>query len=254
MSTAEPFPASCTSVRPQGRAVDYEHIYAGCAAKYEALIRAEDADKEIRRHLAKETGAYGGRVVDVGTGTGRLARLLYGNGRHLVCIDISPHMLAHARTLLGSDTKAQCSFAIADARSIPLASGSADLVVAGWVLGHFCEWEPQQWRTAIARAVTELLRIASLGSPVVILETLGLDVPAPRAPTDELAEYHSILERHYGFVPSVLRTDYSFPDVSQAADTLGWFFGPEYASRVQRQALTRITEWTGAWMQLAHAP
>jgi SAM-dependent methyltransferase len=64
-----------------------------------ALYDAENGwgpDDEFYRALAARTG---GPVLDLGCGTGRLARALAGDGHRVVGLDLAPAMIARARSL-----------------------------------------------------------------------------------------------------------------------------------------------------------
>lgn len=74
-------------------------------------------------------------TVDVGCGEGRLARHLQGLGHRVVCVDGSPRLAKAAAT------HAQpVRVALADAAHLPLASGSADLVVAFMSIQDVDDW------------------------------------------------------------------------------------------------------------------
>jgi malonyl-CoA O-methyltransferase len=67
------------------------------------------------------------RTVDVGCGTGRWTTRL-----HAVGVDASPSMLAVAAAKTGLRGR----LAVGDATALPIASGSADLVLCALTLGH----------------------------------------------------------------------------------------------------------------------
>ena len=64
-------------------------------------------------------------TIDLGCGEGRLARELKALGHRVIGVDIAPVLVERARQLDPSGR-----YVIADAASLPLADGSADLVVA----------------------------------------------------------------------------------------------------------------------------
>jgi putative AdoMet-dependent methyltransferase len=76
----------------------------------------------------------GMRVLDVGTGTGNLARLFYERGCRLWCSDFSPEMIAKARRKLP-----EAVYAVADLRDAwPKALiGPFDRIVSAYVFHHF---------------------------------------------------------------------------------------------------------------------
>lgn len=70
------------------------------------------------------------RVLDIGTGTGALARLLVDRGHAVHGIDASGRVLERARTRVPGATFERCSIAELDR----FGSGSYDLVTMGFVL------------------------------------------------------------------------------------------------------------------------
>ena len=80
-----------------------------------------------------------------------------------------------------------------------------------------------------------------------MIETLGTGEERPRPPSPELAEYYAWLEGEQGMERLAIRTDYRFPDAAAAARATGFFFGGEFAARVQREGWSRIPECTGLW-------
>jgi len=75
----------------------------------------------------------GGRVLDLGCGTGRLSRRLAAAGHDVVMLDASAAMLARAVE------SASAPAVLADAFALPFAPGSFDAVVAMRVAFHFAD-------------------------------------------------------------------------------------------------------------------
>jgi len=95
------------------------------------------ADAVEARLLAMLPGALG-RLLDVGTGTGRLLEVLAPRIRSGLGVDASRAMLALARVRLASATYAHCSVRLADMYALPLADGGFDTVLLQMVL-HYAE-------------------------------------------------------------------------------------------------------------------
>src|SRR3954451_4859012 len=115
---------------------DFHQIYAHDAERYHRLVSAEDYLGELPRALARVAKLDGARVVEVGMGTGRLTQLLLEAGASVVGYERSEAMLKVARRQLGDRFDA----VLADVREVALPPRSADVALAGWALGHFCEW------------------------------------------------------------------------------------------------------------------
>ncbi len=79
-----------------------------------------------------------GRLLDIGTGTGRILELLAPHFRQGLGIDASKAMLALARSRLAGADHTHCSVRLGDMYRLPLAEGAFDTVVLQMVL-HYAE-------------------------------------------------------------------------------------------------------------------
>jgi ubiquinone/menaquinone biosynthesis C-methylase UbiE len=77
-----------------------------------------------------------GRLLDIGTGTGRVLELLAPRVTRGLGIDASKSMLALARARLSRAGCAQCAVRLGDMYRLPLADASFDVVVLQMVLHH----------------------------------------------------------------------------------------------------------------------
>ncbi len=77
-----------------------------------------------------------GRLLDIGTGTGRVLELLAPRVRQALGVDASKAMLALARARLSAPGLAHCAVRLADMYRLPLADRSFDIVVLQMVLHH----------------------------------------------------------------------------------------------------------------------
>ncbi len=228
---------------------EQRRIYEDSAAEYDELISAEDADGEIVRALTGVASFEGATVADVGAGTARLSRLLTANSAWVDLVDRALPMLALGGRRL--ELLGRTNFALheADARELPLASNRYDIVMAGWVFGHFRHWMPEGWREEVARGVDEMSRIAKPRGQVFVLETLGTGHEEPRR-HGPLEEYYAVLEST-GFARRWIRTDYVFADVDTAARVTGRFFGEDFSERVRENAWARVPECTAIFSRIA---
>ncbi len=101
------------------------------------------------------------RMVDLGTGTGRMLKLFASHIRSGVGVDDSVEMLRVARHTLSDDAYTHVSVQQADLHDAPLKDGSADLVTLHQVL-HFLD-DP-------LRAVQEAARLLKAGGHVLITD------------------------------------------------------------------------------------
>jgi ArsR family transcriptional regulator len=102
-----------------------------------------------------------GRLLDIGTGTGRVLELLAPRVRQALGVDASKAMLALARARLSAPGFAHCAVRLADMYRLPLADRSFDTVVLQMVLHH--AEDP-------AGAVREATRILAPGGKLLVID------------------------------------------------------------------------------------
>ncbi len=224
----------------------FRRIYTSRAGDYHRMIAAEDVDGHLLRALRQVAPLRGQRLLDLGTGTGRLPLLLAGEAGQIVGLDLHRAMLrenAEQRQRAGG----AWPLVQADMRALPIAAGTADVVMAGWAIGHLRGWHPDDWQAQIGQVLSEMERVVAPGGCLVILETLTTGRREPAAPTPELAEYYAWLETEWGYTRRAISTDYAFADADQAAAATEFFFGPELSEAIRRNDWARLPEWTGLW-------
>jgi ubiquinone/menaquinone biosynthesis C-methylase UbiE len=102
-----------------------------------------------------------GRLLDIGTGTGRVLELLAPRVRQALGVDASKAMLALARARLSGPGFAHCAVRLADMYRLPLADRSFDTVVLQMVLHH--AEDP-------AGAVREATRVLNDGGRLLVID------------------------------------------------------------------------------------
>jgi ubiquinone/menaquinone biosynthesis C-methylase UbiE len=121
----------------------HKQIYLTEAGQYEALVSREDYQANIPRALDEIVNVDGLDVLDLGTGTGRLAGMLAPRVKSMRAFDLSAHMLGVTRNKLHNSGLKNGLTAVADHRALPLASHSADLMVSGWSVSYLAVWNPE---------------------------------------------------------------------------------------------------------------
>jgi SAM-dependent methyltransferase len=79
--------------------------YARYAAIYDVLFGELDDDSGFYQRIARDYAGPGGTVLELGTGTGRVAARFLEAGYEVVGLDASPEMLAVATRKLGSQPR-----------------------------------------------------------------------------------------------------------------------------------------------------
>jgi ubiquinone/menaquinone biosynthesis C-methylase UbiE len=115
------------------------------------------------------------RLLDIGTGTGRVLEVLAPHVREALGVDASKSMLALARARLSGAEFAHCAVRLADMYRLPLAGGSFDTVVVQMVLHH--AEDP-------AGVVAEAARVLRPGGRLLVIDLAPHD---RRDLTDRLA-------------------------------------------------------------------
>lgn len=102
-----------------------------------------------------------GRLLDIGTGTGRMLELLGPRAETATGIDLSREMLAFARARLSEVGLSRASLHQADMTRLPFASGSFDLVTLAMVL-HYAD-HPDE-------VLAEAARVLAPGGTLAIID------------------------------------------------------------------------------------
>jgi len=145
------------------RSIAAERYFEGHAAEWDAIRSLHVAEAEVEAAIGRALGDGPiGRLVDVGTGTGRMLELLAPRSDSAIGIDRSPEMLRFARAKLSSRADvARAELRQGDMYALPLQDRSADVVVLHLVL-HYAQ-QP-------AAAVAEAARLLGPGGRLLIAD------------------------------------------------------------------------------------
>jgi ArsR family transcriptional regulator len=144
------------------RAAAAERYFASHADQWDALRSLHVAESEVEAAVARALGeAPLGRLVDIGTGTGRMLELFAPGAERALGIDRSPEMLRLARVKLAEAGLDSADLRQGDMYALPLPSGAADTVIVHQVL-HYAQ-NP-------AAAVVEAARLLAPGGRLLIVD------------------------------------------------------------------------------------
>lgn len=224
----------------------FKRIYTQRAGDYHRMILPEDVDGNLLPALEGIVPLRGKRILDLGTGTGRLPLLLNDRVGQLIGLDLHGAMLR--------ENKAQrhqagggWELAQGDMRTLPFPSGWAEVITAGWAIGHLQSWFTSDWQRKIGRVLGEMHRVVAASGALVIIETLTTGSFTPAPPSQALAKYYAWLEGEWGFTRQVVQTDYQFASIDEAIAQTEFFFGPDMAAKIRQNGWARLPEWTGVW-------
>ena len=143
------------------RAEAAQRYFAGHAEEWDAIRSLHVAESEVEDAIARALGGESlGRLVDIGTGTGRMIELFGREAESAVGIDKSSEMLRLARAKLHAASVA-ASLRQGDMYALPLADGSADCVLLHQVL-HYAH--------APAEAIGEAARVLGPAGRLLIVD------------------------------------------------------------------------------------
>ncbi|MEO7826790.1 MAG: metalloregulator ArsR/SmtB family transcription factor, partial [Allosphingosinicella sp.] len=157
--------ARLTAVRAD-RAAAAERYFAAHAGDWDEIRSLHIAESEVEAVCGRALGAGDGgrpvgRLVDIGTGTGRMIELFGPAAERALGVDRSPEMLRLARVKLAQAGLAAAELRQGDMYALPLAAGSADTVILHQVL-HYAQ-QP-------AAAVAEAARLLAPGGRLLIVD------------------------------------------------------------------------------------
>ena len=143
------------------RAEAASRYFASHADVWDQIRSLHVAESEVEQAIDRALGGEPlGRLVDVGTGTGRMIELFGRNARHAIGIDRSSDMLRLARTKLDA-AGIPSSLRQGDMYALPLDDGSADTIIIHQVL-HYAH--------SPAEAVAEAARVLAPGGRLLVVD------------------------------------------------------------------------------------
>ena len=149
------------------RAAAADAWFAAHAADWDRERALHVAAGEVEAAIVAALGQHGlGRLVDVGTGTGRMIELLGPGAGAALGIDRSPEMLRLARGRIEASGLGHAEVRHGDMYALPRADGSVDTVILHQVL-HFAD-DP-------AAVIRESARVLAPGGRLLVADFLAHD-------------------------------------------------------------------------------
>lgn len=136
-----------------------QDYFARHAEEWDRLRLLHCPDEPVEAALAEALGPDAlGSLLDIGTGTGRMAELFAPRASHVTALDRNPEMLRIARARLQSLPAEQVELVQGDFAALPFADASFDTVLFHQVL-HYAQ-EPDAVLAEAARVTREGGRVA----------------------------------------------------------------------------------------------
>ena len=147
------------------REASAEDYFARHAAEWDELRSLHIADGPVEAALGEMLSGQIGRLLDVGTGTGRIAELFAARASHLTGLDKSPEMLRLARTRLQHLPAGHVTLVQGDFAQLPFPDAGID---GGFdtVLFH----QVLHYALAPQAVLAEAARVTAPGGRVVIVD------------------------------------------------------------------------------------
>ncbi len=149
------------------RETSAQAYFARHAAEWDELRGLHSPDGPVEAALLGALGQDSlGALLDIGTGTGRIAELLGNRASHVTGFDKSPEMLRLARTRLQDLPADRLDLVQGDFTALPFADAAFDTVIFHQVLHYAQEPEP---------ALAEAARVCRAGGTIAIVDFAAHD-------------------------------------------------------------------------------
>jgi demethylmenaquinone methyltransferase/2-methoxy-6-polyprenyl-1,4-benzoquinol methylase len=151
-----------TQLTGNERATYVQSMFTRIAGRYDLMNRLMTGFQDVRwrRHVIQLAGLTpGSRLLDMGTGTGDLAReaVRQQPGTRVTAVDFTLEMMR-----IGRRTGTGLAWSAADALRIPFADASFDAVVSGFLMRNVAD---------LHKAIQEQYRVLKAGGRIAILDT-----------------------------------------------------------------------------------
>ncbi len=138
-----------------------DHYFSANAAHWDQVQALYIPETEVEAHMSTFLPSRVDRLVDLGTGIGRMLEVFGPTAREAIGFDLNPEMLTLARTKLARDGLTHCDVRQSDITNLPLDSECADLCILHQVL-HFLD-DPEM-------AIGEAARVLRVSGRLLIAD------------------------------------------------------------------------------------
>jgi demethylmenaquinone methyltransferase/2-methoxy-6-polyprenyl-1,4-benzoquinol methylase len=151
----------------EARAAYVQAMFSRIARRYDLMNRLMTAGQDVRWRdevVRRAALPAGGRLLDLGTGTGDLAlaaRRQYP-GCSIVAADFTVPMMQAGQARLQLNNLSPLSWCAADALLLPFPTGVFDVVISGFLMRNVSNLD---------QAIAEQVRVLKPGGKIVILDT-----------------------------------------------------------------------------------
>jgi ubiquinone/menaquinone biosynthesis C-methylase UbiE/DNA-binding transcriptional ArsR family regulator len=153
--------ARLTAVRAE-RARAAEQYFATHAQIWDKLRSLHAPEAQVEEAMARLLADRPlGRMLDIGTGTGRIATMFAPKATNVIAVDRSAEMLRLARGKLPPHADEKVRFMAGDFYDLPVADGSVDTAILHQVL-HYAQ--------APERVIAETFRVLAPGGRILIVD------------------------------------------------------------------------------------
>lgn len=178
------------------------------------------------------------RLLEVGIGTGRIARPILAQGLHVTGIDLSLGMMGRLIEQLPPGAR-RPDLAQADALALPLRDGIFDAVIVVHVFHLVSDWRV---------ALREIRRVLKPGGSLMT----GYDWRDPDSPSRRLRDAWTEILRAHGVAADSSHEPFDAVQAGlreQGADVTEWVVGERVETRTLAQELNAVEQriWSSTW-------
>lgn len=124
----------------------------------------------------------------------------------------------------------------------------ADIILEGWSFGHTVTENSTTLEDTVEKLISGCIGKLKEEGILAIIETLSTNFNKPKAPSEDLLNFYSLLENKYGFSKKEIKTDYQFKTNKEARRIAGYFFGDAFEKSLSFETEGIIKEFTGVWI------